>query len=269
MTKEELKKRLRPIKCFVLDMDGTIYLGNHLFPYTPAFLQAVVQSGREYCYFTNNSSKNKKAYLQKLNHMGIPTTAEKMLISNGVIIDWLHQNRPGESVYLVGTPDLEEAFRLGGIKLDDQEPDMVVLGFDTTLTYEKLEKACRFVRNGKSFYGVNPDFNCPVENGFIPDCGSMAALITASTGVQPEFFGKPSSHTLEYLLRHTGCRENELAVIGDRLYTDIQIAQGTDVTSILVLSGETHLQDLDNSAVTPDIICQSLEELISVLEELS
>ncbi len=97
----------------------------------------------------------------------------------------------------------------------------------------------------------------------------MAALITASTGVQPEFFGKPSSHTLEYLLRHTGCRENELAVIGDRLYTDIQIAQGTDVTSILVLSGETHLQDLENSAVTPDIVCQSLEELIPVLEELS
>ena len=269
MTCKEKRERLKKIRCFVLDMDGTIYLGNRLFPFTPAFLQAVKKSGREFCYFTNNSSKNAAAYLQKLASMGIPTTPEKMLISNGVIIDWLNRNHPGKSVYLVGTPELEEAFRLGGIALNDHNPDAVVLGFDTTLTYEKLEKACRFVREGKPFYGVNPDFNCPVENGFIPDCGSMAALIQASTGVTPEFFGKPSRHTLEYLLKHTGCREEELAVIGDRLYTDIKIAQGTAVTSILVLTGETQLQDLENSPVQPDMICKSLEELTELLEGLA
>ena len=253
MTCEEKRERLKKIRCFVLDMDGTIYLGNRLFPFTPAFLQAVEKSGREFCYFTNNSSKNAATYLQKLASMGIPTTPEKMLISNGVIIDWLNRNHPGKSVYLVGTPELEEAFRLGGISLNDHNPDAVVLGFDTTLP----------------FYGVKPDFNCPVENGFIPDCGSMAALIQASTGVTPEFFGKPSRHTLEYLLKHTGCREEELAVIGDRLYTDIKIAQGTAVTSILVLTGETQLQDLENSPVQPDMICQSLEELTELLEGLA
>ena len=269
MTREEKQAALQKIRCFVLDMDGTIYLGDRLFPYTPAFLQAVENSGREYCYFTNNSSKNAVAYLQKLERMGIPVPPEKMLISNGVIIDWLNRCQPGKSVYLVGTPLLEEAFRLGGIALTDENPDLVVLGFDTTLTYEKLEKACRFVREGKPFYGVNPDFNCPVENGFIPDCGSMAALIHASTGVSPEFFGKPSRHTLEYLLEHTGCKEEELAVIGDRLYTDIKIAEGTGVTSILVLSGETQPEDLKNSPVQPDMVCESLEELTALLEGLS
>ncbi len=269
MTKEELREKLQKIRCFVLDMDGTIYLGNRLFPYTSAFLQAVIRSGREYCYFTNNSSKNAAAYLQKLERMGIPVREEKMLISNGVIIDWLNHNCPGKSVYLVGTPDLEEAFRLGGIPLTNSEPDLVVLGFDTTLTYEKLSKACRFVREGKPIYGVNPDLNCPVEDGFIPDCGSMAALIHASTGVMPEFFGKPSRYTLQYLLSHTGCRENELAVVGDRLYTDIKVAEGTEVTSILVLSGETKLEDLKNSPTQPDIVCRSLEDLTEILEELA
>ena len=265
MTIAEKQERLRPIRCFVLDMDGTIYLGNRLFPYTPAFLQAVTASGRDYCYFTNNSSKNAGAYLEKLAAMGIPVPPEKMLVSNGVLLRWLKENRPGISVYVVGTPALEADFRRAGIPLNDQTPDAVVLGFDTTLTYEKLEKACRFIREGCAFYGVNPDWNCPTENGFLPDCGSIAALITASTGVSPEFFGKPSRHTLEYLLAKTGCREEELAIVGDRLYTDIQIAQGTKVTSILVLSVETQLEDLKTSEIQPDLVCRDLEELSSLL----
>ena len=268
MTRLEKQERLQKIRCFVLDMDGTIYLGNRLFPYTPAFLQAVTASGRDYCYFTNNSSKNARTYLEKLSAMGIPVPPEKMLVSNGVLLRWLGQNRPGISVYVVGTPALEADFRRAGVPLNDQNPDAVVLGFDTTLTYEKLETACRFIRQGSTFYGVNPDWNCPTENGFLPDCGSIAALITASTGVSPEFFGKPSRHTLEYLLAETGCREEELAIVGDRLYTDIQTAQGTGVTSILVFSGETQPEDLKTSAVQPDLTCQDLGELASLLKGL-
>ena len=268
MTRGEKQERLQKIRCFVLDMDGTIYLGNRLFPYTPAFLQAVTASGRDYCYFTNNSSKNARTYLEKLSAMGIPVPPEKMLVSNGVLLRWLGQNRPGISVYVVGTPALEADFRRAGIPFNDQNPDAVVLGFDTTLTYEKLEKACRFIRQGSAFYGVNPDWNCPTENGFLPDCGSIAALITASTGVSPEFFGKPSRHTLEYLLAETGCREEELAIVGDRLYTDIQTAHGTGVTSILVFSGETQPEDLKTSAVQPDLTCQDLGELASLLKGL-
>lgn len=257
---------LEKIKMFVLDMDGTIYLGDRLFPFTPGFLRRVRETGRDFCFFTNNSSKNREAYLDKLLRMGISVPPEKMLLSNGVILEWLRENHPGESCYVVGTPPLLEDFRKAGVELNDADPDCVILGFDTTLTYEKLRKACDFIRGGKPVYGVNPDFNCPVEGGFIPDCGSIAALVKASTGVQCEFFGKPSHHTLNYILKQTGCRPEELAVVGDRLYTDIAVADGTEVTSILVMSGETTPELLAGSDIKPDLVFRDLGELAEALD---
>lgn len=262
---QESKFRLDNIKMFVLDMDGTIYLGDRLFPYTPGFLRKVKETGRDFCFFTNNSSKNRGAYLQKLQRMGIEIPPEKMLISNGVILDWLRENRPGKSAYVVGTPALLEDFRQAGVRLNDKAPDYVVLGFDTTLTYEKLALACGFIRTGAEVFGVNPDWNCPVEGGFIPDCGSIAALVKASTGVQCEFFGKPSRHTLDYILKHTGCEPQELAVVGDRLYTDIAVADGSAVTSILVMSGETTRPMLESSAIQPDLVVEDIGQLGEML----
>lgn len=260
-----IKEKLSHIKVFVLDMDGTIYLGNRLFPYTKDFLNAVKKSGRDFCFFTNNSSKNFKSYIDKLDKMGINVRDNQMLISNGVMTDWLNENRSGQKAYVVGTPDLENAVKQAGIEISETKADYVLLGFDTTLNYEKLVKACDFVRDGKEIFGLNPDFNCPTETGFIPDCGSMAALIKASTGVQCEFFGKPSRHTLDYMLKVTGCEENELCVIGDRLYTDIAVADGTPVTSILVLSGESTLHDAAKSEFKPDLIVNNIGELIPYL----
>lgn len=254
-------ERLKGVKMFVLDMDGTIYLGDRLFPYTRDFLRAVEKSGREYCFFTNNSSKNRGAYLEKLGKMGIEVPPERMLISNQVILKWLQENRPGRRAYVVGTQPLVEDFKLAGVELSDTCPDYVVLGFDTTLSYDKISKACHFIRNGAEVFGVNPDLNCPVEGGFIPDCGSIAALVKASTGVQCEFFGKPSRHTLRYILEETGCKAQEAAVVGDRLYTDIAVAAGTEVTSILVLSGETTPEILAKSDIKPDIVAENVGEL--------
>lgn len=262
---EEQAQRLKKVQVFVLDMDGTIYLGNHLFPFTQGFLRRVKETGRDFYFFTNNSSKNREAYLEKLTGMGIEIPPEKMLISNGVILEWLKMHHPGASCYVVGTPSLLEDFRKSGFVPDDPNADVVILGFDTTLTYEKLVTACDLVRAGKPVYGVNPDWNCPVENGFIPDCGSIAALVKASTGVQCSFFGKPSPHTLEYMLRQTGCRPDQLAVVGDRLYTDIAVAAGTDVTSILVMSGETTPELLAESPTKPDLVVENLEELGNLL----
>ncbi len=259
-------ERLQHIKMFVLDMDGTIYLGERLFPFTPGFLRRVLETGRDYCFFTNNSSQNRQAYLEKLGRMGLSVLPEKMLISNGVLLEWLAENRPGESAYVVGTPALEEDFRQAGIALSDTAPHYVVLGFDTTLTYEKLRLACGFIRQGAAVYGANPDWNCPVEGGgFIPDCGSIAALVKASTGVQCEFFGKPSRYTLDYMLKHTGCQPQELAVVGDRLYTDIAVAAGTEVTSILVMSGETTPELLASSQVQPDLVVENIGALAEML----
>lgn len=257
----ETTKRLEQTKLFVLDMDGTIYLGNHLFPFTLGFLDTIKKSGRDFCFFTNNSSRNRDDYIKKLSDMGIDITPDKMLISNDVIIKWLRENHNGQSAYVVGTPALLKAFSSSGIMLDDRNPDYVVLGFDTTLTYEKLVNACNFIREGAPVYGINADWNCPVENGFIPDCGSIAALVKASTGVQCEFFGKPSRHTLQYILDFTGFAPHEIAIVGDRLYTDIAVADGTEVTSILVMSGETTDKMLEESEIKPDIICRDIEEL--------
>lgn len=250
------------IKCFILDMDGTIYLGNELFPFTKDFLKKVEDTGREYYFFTNNSSKSQQAYIEKLARLGIQIKKEQMMISSHVIIKYLKESYDKKSIYVVGTPSLIQEFESFDMNLTEEDPDIVVLGFDTTLTYEKLSKACHYIRNGCTYFGINPDWNCPMEGGtFIPDCGSMAKLIEASTGKFPEFFGKPSKHTLDYIIKETGYQPEEIAIVGDRLYTDIAVADGSDVTSILVLSGESTREDVEKSDVKPDVVVENLVEI--------
>ena len=250
------------IKCFILDMDGTIYLGNELFPFTKDFLKEVEDTGREYYFFTNNSSKSQQAYIEKLARLGIQIKKEQMMISSHIIIKYLKEYYDKKSIYVVGTPSLIQEFESFDMNLTEEDPDIVVLGFDTTLTYEKLSKACHYIRNGCTYFGINPDWNCPMEGGtFIPDCGSMAKLIEASTGKFPEFFGKPSKHTLDYIIKETGYQPEEIAIVGDRLYTDIAVADGSDVTSILVLSGESTREDVEKSDVKPDVVVENLVEI--------
>jgi glycerol-1-phosphate dehydrogenase [NAD(P)+] len=263
---DEIRERMKRIKVFILDMDGTIYLGDDLFPYTHKFLDKVTATGRKYYFFTNNSSKDIHTYFEKLHRMGIDIAKEQMMVSTDVIIRWLQKNYAGKKLYVVGTPALCRAFTENGWVLDDQHPDIVILGFDTTLTYEKLSRACTFIRHGALYFGINPDLNCPVENNeFIPDCGSMARLIESSTGRYPEFFGKPSKKTLEYIVEATGMNEDEIAMVGDRLYTDIAVADGSAVTSILVMSGETQESDLKKSKTVPDIAVENIGKLADLL----
>ena len=148
VTTEEIKKKLSRIRCFVLDMDGTIYLENDIFPFTLDFLKKVRETGRDYCFFTNNSSANHGDYVKKLSRMGIDVRPEMIFISTHVIVRHIKQNHPGMTCYVVGTPNLEKAFDDAGIPRDDKNPDAVILGFDKTLTYEKMARACHFVRHG-------------------------------------------------------------------------------------------------------------------------
>ena len=272
--KEKDIRRLQQIRCFVLDMDGTIYLSSRLFPFTKPFLQRLEETGRSYCFFTNNSTKHQKDYLDKLAGMGIPATEDQMFLSTQVIIEEMQRLHPDDSFFIVGTPSLTEAFRRAGLRIYDPEspasrPDVVILGFDTTLTYEKISLACKYLRHGAAYYGVNMDYNCPVDDkgvlDYIPDCGSIAKLVERSTGRFPDFYGKPSRHALDFIIRHTGFAEEEIAVVGDRIYTDIAIANGTKALSIMVLTGETQLEDLDQYDYKPDMILPSLEELTALL----
>ncbi len=261
-------EEIRRIRSFILDMDGTIYLGDQLFDFTREFLHTVVETGRTYYYFTNNSSRGLATYMDRLMRMGIPIRPDQMMISTQVCIRYLKKHHPGKTIYLVGTPSLCQQFEESGMILVDRDPDMVILGFDTTLTYEKISKACHYVRNGCLYYGINPDWNCPMEGGnFIPDCGSMAKLVEASTGRWPRFFGKPTREALNYMIETAGVRPDQLAVVGDRLYTDIAVADGSEVTSILVLTGESTREDAEKAPAKPDLIVDSLADLIPILRE--
>ena len=274
--KEEDIRRLQKIRCFVLDMDGTIYLSNRLFPFTIPFLKKLGETGRSYCFFTNNSTKHQQDYLDKLSGMGIPVTERQVFLSTQVILEEMQRLHRKDSFFIVGTPNLVEAFRRAGLRVFNPEseepgtmPDVVILGFDTTLTYERISLACKYLRHGSAYYGVNMDYNCPIDdNGvldYIPDCGSIAKLVERSTGRFPDFYGKPSRHALDYIIRHTGFQEEEIAVVGDRIYTDIAIANGTKALSIMILTGETQLQDLEQYDFRPDIILPSLSEITELL----
>jgi len=261
VSKHFANKALSDVKCYILDMDGTIYLGDKVFDYSGRFLEALNNAGKDHIFYTNNSSRNATMYLEKLNRMSIPCSPDKLLMSTHVLLDHLVRNS-GSRVYIAGTQALRDDFKNAGYTVTDENPDFVVLGFDTDMNYERLTKFCDFVRTGLPYYGVHTDYNCPVEGGFIPDCGSLAAAVTAATGVTPEFFGKPSRRTLDYIIKKTGYREEELCFVGDRLYTDIAIATGTKAKSVLVLSGETKREDISVSAFVPDLIVNDLEELM-------
>lgn len=263
-------ERLKEIECFVLDMDGTIYLGNNLFPFTKGFLETVKKAGKQYRFFTNNSSRNAKMYAEKLKKMGIDGVGDNDVgISNEVAIRYIEKNYAEPRVFVLGTPALIENFKARGITIDEENPSLMVLGFDTTLEYDRLNRFCQFVRDGVDYIGVNPDLNCPIEGGkFMPDCGSIARLVEASTGRYPEFFGKPSPYTLDFIKDITGLSEEKIAFVGDRLYTDIAVTEGSSATSIFVLTGEGTLEEALNGPHKPDLIMQSLDEITELLKEI-
>lgn len=258
----DIREVLKDKKHFVLDMDGTFYLGNRLLEGSLEFLKHVEQMGKNYIFFTNNSSQNAAVYQNKLAKMGCNVDEWRIVTSGMVTVEYLKNSYGDCNVFLVGTPMLYEDFKKRGIKLVDDKPDVVVVGFDTTLTYDKLCRACKFIRGGVPFIATHLDLNCPTEDGFIPDCGAICSFITASTGVKPKYLGKPFKETLEYLLEYLSCSKEDLVFIGDRLYTDIAIGFYHGVTTVLVLTGETKREDLEKSDVKPDLVVERLADLI-------
>ncbi|HPT78895.1 MAG TPA: HAD-IIA family hydrolase [Candidatus Atribacteria bacterium] len=259
------KRPLKDKKVFVLDMDGTFYLGDRLLEGSLEFLSAIRDRGMSFIFFTNNSSKTPGYYIKKLASMDCHIDERQIVTSGMVAISYLKRRFRAPRVYLLGTPLLEEDFVNSGITLTDCDPDAVVAGFDTTLTYEKLDKACALIRKGIPFIATHPDINCPVDNGLMPDCGAICAFITTATGVRPEYLGKPSSETLDFITQYTNTARSDLVFVGDRLETDIAIGFRHEVTTALVLTGVTRLKDLAGSEIKPDIIADRLVDLLGYL----
>lgn len=249
------------IKYFIIDMDGTFYLDGNIIDGSLDFLKKVKDSGKDFCFFTNNSSNNVEVCKAKLHNMGCDVDDAQIVISSHVTIDYLKENCPSQSVYLLGNERLTNDFINAGITLEDEDPDIVVLGFDTTLTYEKIHKACNFIANGKRYIATHPDFNCPTADGFMPDTGSMMAMFKASTGREPEVMGKPNLTTVEYLERKLNCTKDELCFIGDRLETDIAIGMKNGVKSVLVLTGVTDMKLYESSEIKASFVADSLKAL--------
>ena len=267
-------------KLWILDMDGTVYLGDRVFPETLPFLERVRAAGADYLFFTNNASRSKQTYVKRLRDLGIPASEDQILTSGETTFRFLNSRRPGQMVYLVGTPDLEQAFREAGIRLYNDHRDegqglspreeaalcpIVVVSFDTSLTYEKLNTACRLIRHGAEFLSTHPDLNCPVapeDGSFIPDSGAICALVAASTGKEPRYFGKPYEDVVQVIEDHTGLNRKDMVVVGDRLYTDIAVGVNNGMDAVLVLSGESTLQDAETSAVEATYIVPGIGNLL-------
>jgi HAD superfamily hydrolase (TIGR01457 family) len=266
LTEEKKIFELRKIKCFLLDMDGTIYLGRKLLPGAKEFLQLLDEREVKFLFLTNNSSKSAGQYVIKLNSFGIETSEDQILTSGEATALHLQALHAGSKLYVVGTPSLEQEFVSYGFCLSDRDPDIVVLGFDTTLTYEKLWKICDFIRAGKPYIATHPDINCPTENGFMPDIGSFISLIHSSTGRLPdEIIGKPHEAMIEAIQQKTGIDRNAIAMVGDRLYTDIAMGN-SGICTILVLSGEAKEVDIAAAKIKPNFVMKDLSELVIALQ---
>ena len=237
------------ISLFLLDMDGTIYLGDRLFDCTRPFLDTLREQGRRYVFLTNNSSRNRDAYVEKLARLGIAAEPDDVFTSGEATTIRLRQTMPGAAVAVFGMPTLEQEFRDAGFRIVERNPDVLVLGFDQTFDYAKLTRLCDFVRSGVPYVATHPDFNCPVEGGFIPDIGALIAYVKAATGREPdEVVGKPHAGIVDAIVRKYGVPKERLCMVGDRLYTDIALGDEAGIATILVLSGETSAAD---AAVSP------------------
>lgn len=257
---------LSGIKCFALDMDGTIYLGEHWIDGAVDFLQRIEETGRNYVFLTNNSSKNAAVYVEKLHRMGLDVGEDRIVTSGQATIHYLQHHFPGAKVFLLGNAMLQEEFAQAGIKLEEEHPDVVVTAFDTSLDYRKMCRVCDHVRAGLPYLATHPDYNCPTETGFVPDAGAIHAFIHASAFRYPDrIIGKPNADIIDYLCTRVRAERDKIAMVGDRLYTDIAAGRNNGLKSILVLSGEATMDDVGKSEVLPHLIFGSVKDIAGML----
>ena len=266
MDKETIMQRLKPIRCFLLDLDGTFYLGNQLLNGSLAFLDQTLKTGRQTMFLTNNSSKSAEAYVEKLSRIGVQAPFLRVLTSGQASAQFALGTYPGKRAYVLGTQALRTELENAGLEIDDRNPDYVLVGYDTTLNYEKMTRVCDLLRAGLPYIATYPDNNCPTGNGFAPDIGAIIAFIEASTGRSPNMIiGKPHQGIVNEAIRRTGFRADELAMIGDRLYTDIAMAARHGMLGVLVLTGEAKMKDIKGSPEKPDLVFNRLSDIIQYL----
>ena len=281
----ELRERLSKIRHLALDMDGTIYLGSTLFPYTLKFLADMKEAGIGYSFLTNNPSRSVADYLKKLEGLGIQADEENMYTTSLAAIDYIKTHYPeAKRLFLLGTPSMISQFEKAGYEscADDPDdvPDVLVVAFDMTLNYQRLCRAAWWASQGVPYIATNPDRVCPTDQKVVlVDCGSMCKCIEHATGRQPDItLGKPDPNMLYGIMERLDLKPEEVAMVGDRIYTDTATAHNAGAFGVLVLSGETTLEVVDKVAedarnnpapefFPPDLVCRDVKELGELLIE--
>jgi HAD superfamily hydrolase (TIGR01450 family) len=262
-----MKKRLSAIRHVALDMDGTIYRGGTLFETTEPFLTLLKELGIGYTFLTNNPSKSVTDYLAHLREMGISATESQLYTSAQATIEYLRSEWPQiKRLFVLGTASMCAEFSAAGFALLpdglEVEPDAVVVGFDITLTYPRLCRAAWWIKRGKPYFGTNPDRVCPTDQPTVMvDCGSICAALEAATEKKPSaILGKPDPAMIRGILHQHGLEPQNLAMVGDRLYTDMAMAHRAGALGVLVLTGETDADEAARSSPAPDLVVADLAE---------
>lgn len=258
---------LRQKKLYLFDMDGTIYLDNDLFEGVDEFLKRIKNNGGKYVFITNNSSRSVVDYVKKLHKLGLDYIVEEDFLTSAQVSKMLLKQKFGKQViYAQGTKSFIQELTDGGLNITeefDESAVAVVVGFDTELTSEKLNTTCKMLTKlSVPYYATNPDWVCPVEFGYIPDCGSMCFGIEKATGKKPIYIGKPQPQMVFSAMEKFGYKKEETVVFGDRIYTDIACGVNAGVDTVLVLSGEATLDDYNASEVKPTFVLNHIKEMI-------
>ena len=262
-------QRIKNIKLFLFDMDGTLYLGDRLYGFTKELLATIRQKGGRYLFMTNNSSKSVNAYIEKLAKLGIAAQRDDFITSSQATAYYLKKHHSGQKLYVCGTRSLMEELEGEGftVTTDPEQAQCVVMGFDTELTFQKLHDVSYLLLMKKDipYIATNPDLVCPTEFGAVPDCGSICIGIQNATGRLPVVIGKPSPLMPKLAMEKWGCLPEQTAVIGDRIYTDIKSGLNSGALSILVMSGETTKEILQNSEDKPHIVLENAGQILKYI----
>lgn len=261
-----IQNKFKDIELFLFDLDGTLYIDEALFPFTRDLLRTIRREGRKYLFMTNNSSKSVHAYVEKLNSLGIESSCEDFITSTQATAYYLKKHHPNHRLYVCGTQSMKQELSDQGFTITDDtfSADCIVMGFDTQLTFRKLYDICYLLSTREIPYiATNPDYVCPTKFGSVPDCGSVCDMIYNATGKRPVVIGKPEPLMPLLAMKRVGYEPGQTAVIGDRIYTDIQCGINAGALSVLVLSGETTQDMLSRSAVKPDVVLADAGQILT------
>jgi len=263
---------LSQIRHVVLDMDGTIYLGKKLFPETLPFLAALTRLGIHYSFMTNNCSRSRAQYVEHLRHIGISAEPHSIVTSAHATAHYIATARPQvKRLFVLGSAGLDDDFRLAGFEVVTDTPDAVVVGFDLDMTYDDLAHTAYWISRGLPYIATHPDRVCPTDRPIVlPDCAAICSLLETATGRKPDFIpGKPNRAMLEAIFDEHQCQPAEVALVGDRLYTDIRMARDAGALAVLTLTGETKRSDIETCPEPnrPNVVINNLAELQKLIED--